>query len=417
MVKTIRKVIHFFQFEAWKSVHSLSLKEIKYWQDKKLLPLLKHAYTNVPMYKNHWGEEVKNLKLLPTVSKKIFLTYPVEERVGIQKPQNYTWRNTSGTSGQPFSFITTKNRSSPYSALLTYRFLYWLGFTVKDIQKNIVIVKISAVTSEETYNNRTYLPVKDFLLNKKETVRKIENINPLVLESYPSILLAIAEEVYNLKLSNDLNIKYAISYGENLTPYQRIQIEKKLNCKVFNRYGLEEVGVIGSECTEHDGFHINDETFILEIIDDSGTEVTPGELGKVIITDLSNYAMPFIRYDTGDRGYLVLKKCACGLAGLKLKIEGRHGAFLNLESGDVHHLDIDKVMESFSDAIIQYQVVKVNNNHIIVRIIPGLSMNDFIVSFIKNKLEKLTGNTCLIEIKFVTEIKATPSGKSQTVIS
>src|SRR5690606_18382780 len=87
-----------------------------------------------------------------------------------------------------------------------------------------------------------------------------------------------------------------ISTSMMLLDRERNLIERSLGCKVTNRYGCEEVGLIASECEKHEGLHINMDDLYVEVLRDDGTPAAPGEPGKIILTDLSNRGMPLIRY-------------------------------------------------------------------------------------------------------------------------
>src|SRR5690606_30639221 len=115
---------------------------------------------------------------------------------------------------------------------------------------------------------------------------------------------------------------------------ERELIERVMGCKVTNRYGCEEVGLIASECEEHRGLHINVDDVFLEVVDDEGRPVKPGIPGKILVTDLANYGMPLIRYRIEDVGILSDRQCPCG-RGLPLmhSIMGRVADFLKRADG------------------------------------------------------------------------------------
>ena len=79
----------------------------------------------------------------------------------------------------------------------------------------------------------------------------------------------LCDYLSNRGLQGSLKFKYAISYGESLMNSQRKLIESCFQCEVYDRYGLEELGVVGSECSRHFGFHLNSESFILEVLDEN----------------------------------------------------------------------------------------------------------------------------------------------------
>ena len=89
--------------------------------------------------------------------------------------------------------------------------------------------------------------------------------------------------------------------AEKLHDFQRVTIERVFRAPVFETYGCREFMLIGAECEHHNGLHLTMENLHVELVDDAGAPVAPGVEGNVIVTDLTNLGMPFVRYATGDR--------------------------------------------------------------------------------------------------------------------
>ena len=413
------------KLEIWKSIHRLPSGLIHLWQLCLLQRLVKHAYENTGLYHNLWDKHgvkpsrlkrLSDLEHFPVVDKKVFLAAPIESYIGLTQLQFFVWRSTSGTSGEPFQFISINNPHSSYYHFMTYRFLYWQGLTQDKINR-LSRVKIPIATSEiDTY---PYLQIRlsRFLTQKEQTVKRILALCPYIIETFPSVLVELSRSMDASPSFKKRSVRFAISYGEHLTLSQRQYIENTLGCEVYNRYGTEEFYVIATECQHHDGLHLNAESFILEIVDNHGFSVPSGKTGRVIITDLRNYVMPFIRYDTGDQGFFLHESCSCGLAGKTFIITGRIGEFLSINKKRIHHLEIDKIMKNYSGIIIQYQMVKVDEKTVALFIIPGSSVTDTDIELIRKNMQVLIGAGCRLDIKFVTEIKRTPWGKCQTLVN
>ena len=415
------------RLEIWKNIHSLPLGFIRFWQLRALQSLARHAYLHTGLYHDLWDKNgigpsqlkhLSDLQRFPVINKKTFLNAPVESYIGLIKQQFYIWRYTSGTGGQPFPFTSINGIHSPYANFLRYRFLYWERIQPSIIQKKMPMVRISSAEIKRiTYQANIDIPLTEFLTNPKKIIKELVHLQPIVIESYPSVLVEIAQAAIEFSQFQKLGIQYAISYGENLKSWQRKFIEDTLECEVIDRYGIAETGVIATECRYHDSFHLNTESFILEIVDTNGASLPSGKTGRIIITDLRNYVMPFIRYDIGDQGRFLPGHCPCGLEGERFVVNGREGVFLALGSAKVHHLEFDKVMDSFSGAIIQYQVAKIDEHAVTLFIICGPAMTEFILNHIREKMQALIGTDCRLNIEFVTKIKRAPRGKCQTLIS
>jgi phenylacetate-CoA ligase len=127
----------------------------------------------------------------------------------------------------------------------------------------------------------------------------------------------------------------------------RENIENTFGCDIYDGYGLNDGGVGAYECSEHSGLHIDMERSIMEIVDKKGHQMEDG-VGSILATSLYNYAMPFIRYETGDLGHIIPTNCGCGrgsrLLKEKLAERGRpcntrgksiHGCFFCISFGNM----------------------------------------------------------------------------------
>ena len=117
----------------------------------------------------------------------------------------------------------------------------------------------------------------------------------------------------------NIGLKAIFCTGEVLYDHQRELISETFGVPVANGYGARDAGFIAHECPAGK-MHIAAEHVIVEILDESGQSVPKGEVGEIVITNLDGYAMPFIRYKTGDLGALADEQCPCG-RGLPLMKE------------------------------------------------------------------------------------------------
>ena len=126
--------------------------------------------------------------------------------------------------------------------------------------------------------------------------------------------VSMLETFSKFMIKNHLSFKYpptcVITTSEVLTDYHRELIGNVFQCRVYNEYGCGETGTIAHEC-EFGSMHINAENVIVEIVRD-GEVVNDGEVGDIVVTDLNNFAMPLIRYNLKDIGYIDSEPCPCG---------------------------------------------------------------------------------------------------------
>jgi phenylacetate-CoA ligase len=110
--------------------------------------------------------------------------------------------------------------------------------------------------------------------------------------------------------------------GAALVPSARRTITDAFRCRVLEDYGSAELGSIGCECAPGSGLHLFSDLFFIEFVR-GGARVGPGEVGRLLVTDLTNRAMPLIRYDIGDIGLSLPGPCRCGRGTMRFKILGR----------------------------------------------------------------------------------------------
>src|SRR5262249_14918161 len=172
--------------------------------------------------------------------------------------------------------------------------------------------------------------------------------------------------------------KGVITTAMVLHSWQRRTIEEVFDCPVTNRYGCEEVSLIACECERHHGLHVNADSVYVEILraDDSGAltcPARPGESGSVVVTDLTNRAMPIIRYQVGDVAGLSDRACPCG-RGLPLLecIEGRDADYIVTPAGEL--ISGISLTENFAlqvPGVAQFQIVQETVDRFLFRLVRG----------------------------------------------
>lgn len=167
----------------------------------------------------------------------------------------------------------------------------------------------------------------------KKFARSWAKVKPTLLYGHAHSIFILAKYVDKIGC-DQIRPKGILSTSMMLLPHERKFIEKVFSCKVTDRYGCEEVSLIGCECEKHSGMHMNIEHLVIEFIKNDGTVAQPGEPGNIVVTDLMNYAMPFVRYKVEDVGIPMDRMCSCG-RGLPLmgKVAGRVADFLIKKDG------------------------------------------------------------------------------------
>jgi phenylacetate-CoA ligase len=152
-------------------------------------------------------------------------------------------------------------------------------------------------------------------------LRSISEYEPYLLEGLPLYLYALAKFLAKSKMAAP-RVGVIKPFGGSMTPRMREVIREGFDCPVFDTYGCSEMGFIACDCEKHDGLHLFMDLYHVEVCR-NGKLAEPGELGKLYITDLTNRAMPWIRYDVGDVGRYFLDDHGCGRKSMRLQVEGR----------------------------------------------------------------------------------------------
>jgi phenylacetate-CoA ligase len=226
---------------------------------------------------------------------------------------------TSGTSGAPLQFTVNALARVAYNAAMT-RLARWHGADVSQPLAQIAIFRQGepplypegrvskswswADAEAPVYRLDMRCPVEDQLewLTRHKA--------PYLL-TLPSNALALAYEA-SPGLARQLDFRIVFSISETILPGARELIAQKLGAKLVGIYSSEEVGYIATECPATPHYHVCSEMTHVEIVDDDGRAVAPGQPGRVLVTGLYNYATPFIRYDIGDVAIADAAPCACG---------------------------------------------------------------------------------------------------------
>jgi phenylacetate-CoA ligase len=203
-----------------------------------------------------------------------------------------------------------------------------------------------------------------------------------------------------------------------LHDWQRRRIESVFGCRVTNRYGCEEVSLIACECSEHRGLHVNADSIVVETVVD-GRPARPGEPGSIVITDLSNFAMPLIRYRIGDVAELTDRRCPCG-RGLPLleSIQGREADYVVTSDGRmISGISLTENFALHVPGVAQIQFVQETLERFLFRIVRDSAFGPESERALAALVEKWFGSATQWRCEFVEAIPQEPSGKYRFCIS
>lgn len=406
-----------------------SKEELEKMSWKRLICILKYSYDNIPLYR----EKFDSVGITPADIKdrEDMLKIPITTKDDFRKnyhnaiskmiPKNrYIYDGTSGSTGDPFRFIKDKNTlgidiaSNMIFSEWAYLKMGMRNVRIWGLHKN----DIQTWLWEKFIRRRMTIDAFSIRDNNVDKyIQKILNYNPISILGYTSSLINISnylnksEKEFRFK-----NLRSIIVAGETLTEYERKNIEKNFHCKVFNLYGSREIMNIAQECEYHNGLHINTENVYLEIIKDND-DALYGDKGEIIVTDLNNFAMPFIRYNIGDIGIAKKDECSCGRGFPLLKrIEGRVTDFIKTPSGNtIPFLFFNYFFEQYGTSVRRFQVVQNRQDELSINICTTEKYNSSIGKHIKEELQKYMGNEIILDLNTVDEIFPEESGKTKVV--
>jgi phenylacetate-CoA ligase len=321
----------------------LSGEEIAALQWRKLEALLEHAYAAVPFYRRRFDEAgirpdqirtIDDFRRVPLTSKpELKAAYPDEMIASGWRRSCLVERQTTGTTDAPLSFVIDREMFDRGVAR-TRRVLDWAG-SGRDTR----VVLLGPIRERRTVAHRLYawmerrLVLDTLALTSESTplccpsrdsslpdhicfektagyCEKIAEFQPDILYGYVTDLLALAAYV-DATGRSDIRPRAVVSSAELLTEPGRRRLEEVFSAEVFDLYGATEFPAIACECEAHDGLHILSDTYLVELLTE-GRATSPGEVGEVIITDLENRVMPFVRYRIGDAARAAKRSCRCG---------------------------------------------------------------------------------------------------------
>jgi phenylacetate-CoA ligase len=204
--------------------------------------------------------------------------------------------------------------------------------------------------------------------------------------------------------------------SEYLTNAVARYIAQSLDVKVYDVYGSTETKELAWQCQKADGYHINEDEAIIEIVDDHGNPLPPGTPGKIVVTDLRNRAMPLIRYQNNDKGLLLEDACSCELNFTLMRpLNGRASEYIRLPSG--HHLSPFQFTTAIekTQGLLQYQIIQERTDAIRVKTIFEKGWFTQGSNLIRSILREVTENTMSITVDECEKIRIEENGKFRVV--
>ncbi|MBI4488259.1 MAG: AMP-binding protein [Deltaproteobacteria bacterium] len=250
--------------------------------------------------------------------------------------------------------------------------------------------------------------------NTLAMARDLEATVLVTTPPYAAYLAEIAEEE-GIRLGRDIKLRFMWLTGEGCSPSFRNRVEKNWGCSALFYYGSLEAGPMAIECQKKGGYHICNGHVFMEVVDrKTGEPVPPGEMGIIVVTELTRWASPLIRYQTGDIGFIDDKRCECGLELPRMGLRGRTEDHVLIQEKVYSPYFIEELLMQVAEVGNWYQLVP-QGEKLLVRaeLMPGVKPSKEVEEKIQEQLLKKAGIPS--EVNFVTGLPR-PGGKTARVV-
>lgn len=420
--------LHYLQKSQYFSVDQT--KEIQ-WQ--KMTRLIRHAYDNCTYYKDRFDSEhihphdiktFDDFALLPLLTKENVYTH--SQGMMARNINKYIKFLTSGSTGKPLSGFRDKD-CSEFKRACGRRSEFWAGYTLGERiyclygnpEEELKGIRKLKAKLRRKYLYRT--EILDMLRLDEASMLAFAN---KMRRKPPSLLWGHAHGLYLLATFlekegiNTIKPKGMFSAGMVLHDFERKKVEDVFHCKLQDRYGTEELGLIATECKEQQGLHINTDCHYVEFIANDGKPVSPGERGFIIVTDMTNMAMPFIRYKLEDVCIPSAKQCTCGRTQpLIERIEGRVADFLITPEGMlVSGISLTDHFAGHIPGVAEIQIVQQESDLLILNIVKGHEFGPDSDKAVERLVKEFFGPRMQYRYEFLEHIPQGSTGKHRFTI-
>ena len=400
--------------------NSYSEQELSEYHRTRIDKLLKHCVESVPAYSD---QNSYSLSDWPVVNKMTLKDGGEKYLSTSFNRTNLIPMTTSGSTGVPFTCWQNQDKKRCVNAEV----LFYNGRIGYEIGKKIiyfrsVVNEVRKSRIQQFVQNINLIDCTnlsdDGIRLKLAHIKKLSKNGGAMILSYASTLDAFCKyfEKYGTTEAKGCKIYGIVSGSEMLKDSTRRTICQAFNCKVVSRYANEENGFIGQDGMEDNVFIHNRANYFIEILKfDSDTPIEPNEIGRIVITDLYNYAMPMVRYDTGDVGSWQEIK----VNGVKRKAIGQFGGrrvdMIYDSCGNIisPHA-ITNYMWQYNSDVRQFQFVQLDQGYYCLRI---NASEECQVQQIMEGLYHIVGKDARIEVEMCDGIPVLASGKRRYIVN
>lgn len=335
---------------------------------------------------------------------------------------------TSGSTGRPFEFYWDR-AALPGLGGTDWFWLQWAG--TAPWHTRVVIASPAYFYDRVTPPRRWRQALNHLILGERterlpadrlstadlrRLVERITTRGPYFIRGYPGALTRLAARLTDEGGPLASNPRVVVTFAETLTPAAAELIGRAFRSPVVNYYSCWEVPQIAQSCPDNPGtLHVNSERVIVRVVRPDGRDASPGEVGRVVLTDLANFVMPFINYAPGDNAVFG-ERCPCGRGLPTLtRIEGRDSEVIRTPQGrEISGVMLGQFL-AFVVGIIpyvwEYQAVLTGPATVSLRIVPTSEFDQKFQTSLETALREFLGPDMAVTVEPVSAIPLEPSGK------
>lgn len=425
--RTIERLYFLRQSQYWERAKLFD------WQLQRLNELLQHSRENSPYYREVLSaialplRRLEEIQQIPILTKqKINQNFAAIQATNIDR-KRFVASRTGGSTGEPMHYFWDK-RGQDWNRGSVYRSAEWAGIKLGEKTVQMTGSHFDFTEAQKLKNQLVY-----FLQRNKDmpvaylTEELLERyfwelmkFRPTSIWGYASGLVSFAHHI-EIRHTGAVfpYLKAIITSSESLLPKHRELINRVFGKGiVFDHYGSREM-YLASECNQHNGYHLHAEVVYCEVVSSDGSQCKPGELGRVLLTDLSNHAFPFIRYEIGDMAVLEPPEadCACGVKLPRLaRVEGRIADMVRLRDRILTPPNFTIIMSDF-EGVKSYQIRQPRIDHLDVLLVVEDNFDQRVFEYIRSAIVEMVGGTATVNLEVVETLELPESGKRRFVIS
>ncbi len=418
----------YYLYELRRNLH-LEASKLQKTQDKRVRAIVKHAYEHVPFYRRKFDkagikpEEIRStsdLIRLPTTTKTEIQSAPLDDVIADNIDlEECVKGKTSGSTGFPLTVVIDR-KAEDYRLALWTRAYFENGLRpwskMAEIKDPIHFTANERLVVRLGILRRKNISIFD---DPRHQQVQLESYRPDILKGYTSSIAMLANYCKNKICA--IRPRYVFTGAELLLEADKNLIRSAFDCDVLDYYGCTEFSLLGWECQSHEGYHMNTDGTFIELVNGGDETVTPGERGEIVCTGLVNYAMPLIRYRTGDNGISTKEPCSCGRSlPLMQMMQGRADDCLTTSDGRIIPPTVFFPYPFKNlDGVKQFRVIQEKSDKLIFQLVAKEDfLNDpLVLENARKEVKRVFGKTTQVDFQFLDNIERDSTGKLRKVIS